>query len=64
MVFNYYSSLNDFGTSASKNIRAQKVDDPLPILVNKSDTALNKKSILNPPYVKLKFIFKRPINGI
>lgn len=50
MIF-YYSSLNDFGTSGSKNISIQYVDAPSATLVNKSDTEPNKKSILFPPYI-------------
>ena len=49
MVFNNYSSLNDFGTSGSKNTSAQYVEACPPILVNKFDNELNKNSIVKFP---------------
>lgn len=45
-----YSSLNDSGTSGSKNIITQYVDTPFAIFDAKFDIALNKKSIILPPF--------------
>lgn len=49
MVFIYYSSINDFGISGSKNINIQQVAASLATLVNNPDIALNIKSILQIP---------------
>lgn len=57
----YYSSLNDFGTSGSKNTIIQKVDAPCETLDIMLDIVSNKKFILNPPFNKVLLFYLKII---
>lgn len=61
----YYSSLNDFGTSGSKNMNIQNVDAPPATFSTRFDTALAKKSInTTSPYFILYKLFMYTIHKI
>jgi hypothetical protein len=57
----YYSSLNDFGTSGSKNTITQNVEAPCETLDIILDIVSNKKFILNPPFYKVLLIYLKTI---
>ena len=59
----YYSSLNDFGTSGSKNTNTQNVEAPCETFDIMLDIASNKKFILNPPFNKVLLIYLKIIKS-